>query len=142
MTSRKSALAILASLALLGAGCGGDTPTSPSDSTLPTVTDTFTGTIATNGAAVHAFSVKGTGTVTATLTGVALESGATPPVIGFSLGYVNGLVCSAVVSNDFASQNAVLTGRTTVPATLCVRVFDVVGLITDPVTYTLEVKHP
>lgn len=139
---RPLALALFACLALTGAGCGGDSTTTPTEPTLPTVTDTFTGTIAANGAGVHAFRVAGAGTVTATLTAVTLESGAPPPNIGFSLGYVSGLVCSAVVSNDFAAQGTALTGRTTTPATLCVRVFDGLGVVTDPVTYTIEVAHP
>jgi hypothetical protein len=141
-SSRLPILALLLGVALAGAGCGDDSSSTPTEPSLPTITDNFSGTIGPNGASVHAFRVAGAGTVTATLTSVSLESGATPPAIGFSLGYVSGLTCSAVVSNDFAAQGAILTGRTTVTSTLCLRVFDGLGLVTDPVSYTIEVKHP
>lgn len=128
-------------LAAAGAGCGDDsTPTSP---TPPpnAVTETFTGTISANGAASHAFVATGSGNVTLTLTSLTLESGGTPPVIGISLGGVSSIACTAVVSRDAARPGDVLTGSTG-GGTLCARIYDAFGLVTDPVTYTLTVVHP
>jgi hypothetical protein len=139
--SRISALALVLGLALGAAGCGDDaTPTTP---TTPgsTTTETFTGTIATNGAASHVFTASGAGTVTLTLTSLTLESGGTPPVIGISLGGVTSLACTAVVSRDGATQGDSISG-TTGGGTLCARIFDAFGIVSDPVTYTLTVVRP
>lgn len=138
---RFSTVALVVGLALAAAGCGDDsTPTSPTTSP-NSVTETFSGTLSANGAASHVFSATGAGTVTLTLTSVSLESGATPPVVGISLGGVNSLACTAVVSKDQARQGDSVAG-TTAGGTLCARVFDAYGVVTDPVSYTLTVVHP
>lgn len=139
--SRLTAIALVLALAVAAAGCGDDaSPTTPTTPTNPT-TVTFTGTIAANGAASHVFTANGAGTVTLTLTSASLESGATPPTVGISLGGVNNLACTAVVSRDAASQGNQITG-TTGGGTLCARIYDAFGIVTDPVTYTLTVVHP
>src|SRR6476646_4658634 len=90
--------ALLAAIATGVSGCNNDTttntPTTPSTSF--TVTETFTGTVTTNGATAFFFSVQSGGTVNITLTSVsdATGAGATVPAIGVSLGTWNGTACS------------------------------------------------
>jgi len=139
--SRFTAFALVLGLAFAAGGCGDDdSPTSPSTPGA-SITETFTGTLAANGAASHVFTATGSGTVTLTLTSLTLASGAAPPVIGISLGGVSSLACTAVVSRDTAVPGESITG-TTAGGTLCARIFDAYGIVTDPVTYVLTVVHP
>lgn len=119
------------------AGCGStDTPTTPTPP-VETVTDTFTGTLTLNGAATFPFIAATAGTVTATLTA------AEPAVpIGLSLGTFNGLVCTLVKANDVAVVGASVTGSITSASSLCVRVADAQGTLTDPVAFTVTIVHP
>lgn len=143
MKLSRFAHALVLGLALASAGCGDDSsPTAPSTPANPT-TATFTGTLAANGANSHVFTALGSGTVTLTLTSLALDSeeGGTPPPVGISLGGITSLACTAVVSRDTAVQGDTITG-TTAGGSLCARIFDAYGLISTPVTYTLTVVHP
>ena len=138
--SRLPIVALVLGLAVAAAGCGDDaTPTTPTSPNATTVT--FTGTLSANGAASHVFTATGAGTVTLTLTSLSLENGGTPPGVGISLGGVNALACTAVVSRDQATPGTQIAG-TTGGGTLCARIFDAYGLVTDPVSYTLTVVHP
>jgi hypothetical protein len=130
--------------ALLVLGCSNDTPTSPTPTTPTTVTDTFSGTIAKNGAATHNFTVSTTGSVTATLTALgpdAKDPDGNPLVVGFGLGTWNGTSCKVVIAQDRAIQTTVLYGNVNASGSLCVRVFDV-GNLADQVDYTTTVVHP
>lgn len=112
-----------------------ETPTTPTTPATP-ITETFTGTIATNGAITTPFTATTAGDVSATLTSV------TPTVnMGLTLGTWNGTACQAVVSNDNAAPSAVVTGSVTTISSLCVRVHDV-GFVVEPVTYVVTVVHP
>jgi hypothetical protein len=114
----------------------GPTPTLPTPG--PTVTDTFTGTVNLNGSITHSFSTGSAGTVTATITTVA-PSGA---VLGFQLGTWNTVTCTAVLSNDLATANSVLSAITQSSASLCVKIHDPNGALTDnSVNYTVTVTH-
>ena len=120
--------------------CDDDTPTSPTTPPAP-VTETFSGSVAQNGAQTHSFSTAGSGTVTATLKEVALPGGA--QAIGFSLGTLSGSACLIALANDAATGGAVLTGTMTGAGNLCVRVYDAGTLVpATPATYTVEVVHP
>ena len=131
---------LLAVLAAIGWGCGSQGTTTPPTQPTPTVTDTFNGTIAVNGAQSFSFNVQGAGTVTATLTTVAPDSQLT---IGFSLGnwIATANTCQIVLANDGAIQGAILTGSVSAAGSLCVRVYDV-GKVVDPATFTVQVVHP
>jgi len=128
---------LLVTLVPLGiAACdSSDTPTTPT-TPAPAITETFTGTIATNGAISTPFTTTAAGPVSATLTSV------TPAVnMGLTLGTWNGTACQAVISNDNAAPAAVVTGSVTSVSSLCVRVHDV-GFVVEPVAYVVTVVHP
>jgi hypothetical protein len=137
-----SVLLLLATLATAAAGCNEDdptTPTTPNPPTTPlTFTQTFSGTLNTNGGSTSPFTATTGGTVTATLTTVAPDA---TVVVGMSLGTWTGSACQVVIANDNALQGAVITGTVTSAASLCVRVYDV-GRVTSPVNYTITVVRP
>src|ERR671936_150443 len=100
-------IVVFASLlcAATGAACGSSIlsqiPTAPAST--PT-TNTFTGTLTTNGGTSFSFTAVAAGPVKATLTDV---SGGV--AIGFSLGTWDGTTCHLVMANDAAVAGAVLS---------------------------------
>lgn len=131
-----SRLLLVALVAGGGAACNSsETPTTPTTPATP-ITETFTGTIATNGAITTPFTTTTAGDVSATLTSV------TPAVnMGFSMGTWDGTACRFVIANDNAAPSAVITGSVMTISSLCVRVSDV-GFVVEPVTYVVTVVHP
>jgi hypothetical protein len=131
-------LAGLLVLSLCAGGCDNGPSTAPTPPTTPPVTETFTGTINLNGSITHSFAATAAGEVKATITGLT-PVGST---LGFQLGTWNTVSCSAVLSNDVAPVNAVLTGTTQSVASLCVKLHDPNGILTaSPVDYTVTVEH-
>jgi len=124
--------------AVFASACdNGPAPTTPTPG--QTVTDTFTGTVNLNGSVTHSFSTTAAGAVVATMTTV----DPTGAIVGFELGTWNTVTCSAVLSNDLATTASVLQGNTQSSASLCVRVHDPNGTLTDnAVKYTITVTHP
>lgn len=137
---RKFSATLLLTAAVVAAGCDNDIenapgPTEPN----PTVTDTFTGTINTNGATTHQFVVLASGDVTARLVEITPD----PAVkVGFVLGTWSGTNCQATIFKDEAAQGEALIGRVTGQGILCVRVHDPNGKLTAPLNYSLTVQHP
>lgn len=138
---RRVTLACTIALPLLTAGCGGDlanliSPTVPATY----VTDTFTGTVAKNGATSHPFTVSYSagGDITATLNSVNPDGAA---VVGMSLGTWNGSACQAIISNDRATASVAIVGRATAAGALCVRIYDV-GALNESQDYEVQVLHP
>ena len=127
---------LIAGLVMAGAACDSETPTIPTN---PTVTDTFSGTLNQNGAAGFQFTALASGTVTARLTTLAPDSALR---IGLGLGNWNGTACQVVVANEAATQGSSINGSLGSAATLCLRVYDVGNVGSDPVTFTVEVEHP
>jgi hypothetical protein len=126
---------LVASLAAAGCDNGPETPTIP---TTPTVTETFNGTVNLNGSVTHSFAANNAGNVTATITSMNPQAA----VLGFQLGTWDTVRCTAIVSNDFAALNSVLSGTTQSSASLCVKVHDPNGALSDsPVAYTVTVSH-
>jgi hypothetical protein len=125
-------------LALVGAACdnGDDGITIPT----PTlVTEEFTGTVTLNGAVSHGFNVLSSGTTVAEITAINPAGS----FIGFQMGTWSGVVCTAVLSNDAGTLASVLSAQTQSAASLCVRLHDPNGALTDKtVTYTVKVVHP
>lgn len=130
-------LAVL-TLAATAAACDDPGPVAPTPTTATPVsfTETFTGTLARNGAVTFPFEALAAGTATATMAGLV------PRIepIGFAMGTWNGLGCQTVISNDSAFEFATLTGTVGGPGRLCLRVYDVGG-VTTPVKFTVSVTH-
>ena len=134
-------LAVLV-LACAVAGCDDDnTPTTPTPPA-PTVTETFSGQVAQNGAATHQYSVSTIGKVTATLKTIGADNSL---VVSFALGNwdTTNSACSVVLANDKATGGSVLSGTMSGAGTLCARIGDV-GNITagGAAPYSIEVVHP
>ena len=131
---------IVGALVGLVAACGSSATTPTPTPTMKT--DTFSETLAPNGAFTHTFSAGEAGTVTATLTAVSPDSAI---ALGFSMGTYSTATstCQAVLANDLAVQGAVLTATAQTAGNFCVRLFDV-GKVTAeaPQTYTVTVTHP
>lgn len=127
-------------LCVAAAACGDSndtTPTSPTPTPI-TVTENYADTLTPNGARTYAFTTQTSGSVTATLTTLAADSGVT---VGVSLGTWNGSACQTIIANDQAAQATVVTGTVTGSGSLCARVYDAIGLA-GPVDYELTVVHP
>jgi hypothetical protein len=130
--------AALLALALVGAACDNGPATTPTPTPV-LVTETFTGTVTLNGAISHGFSVSTAGTTTATITALS----PTGAFLGFQMGTWSGAVCTAVLSNEAGTLSSVLAAGTQSSASLCVKLHDPNGTLTDnPVTYTVTVTHP
>jgi hypothetical protein len=132
----------LAAFLVVAAGCGDDdAPTTPTQPTSPAaVTDSFTGTVRTNGAETHPFPVHDRGTVTATLKTLVPDDA----VIGLSLGTWNDFAstCQITLANDKAMQGTVVSGLASSLGNLCLRVYDAAGSLTQATTYEVEIVHP
>ena len=125
--------------ALVMSGCGDDDPvTTPTPPVQPTVTETFTGTLNTNGAITHSFLAGTFGTVTSTLTVVAPDTA----VFGMSLGTWNGISCQIIIATDKSALNTTVTGTVSTAGNLCVRLYDAGGTLTEPTSYEVKVVHP
>jgi hypothetical protein len=137
---RRATLAVAVLVTAAAAGCGNQLNSLIAPTVSVTVTETFTGTLTTNGATSHPFSVTSTGggDVVATLKGLTPDSSA---VVGFGMGTWNGTSCQVIISNDRATQTASMLGRATSPGVLCIRLFDI-GQISGPQDYEVEVVHP
>jgi hypothetical protein len=133
-----TAFACVLVAALAAAGCDNGPDTAPTPTPGTPVTETFTGNVTLNGSVTHTFNATASGAVTATIT--ALDP--STQVVGFQLGTYNGATCSAVVSNDLATVASVLGGTTQSAASLCLKVHDPNGALTDlTVAYTVTVSH-
>lgn len=133
------ALVLPAMMAMTAAGCDSTTtPTSTDTSTTPTsITETFQGTVAVNGAATFSFGVTATGAVTATYKSISPTTGAT---MGLALGIWNGSSCNVVIANDNAIVNSTVIGNASAAGTLCVRAYDV-GRLSAIQTVELSITH-
>ena len=133
----RAALLVLV-LALAGAACdNGDEGITTPTPTL--VTEEFKGTVRLNGAVSHGFNVSTAGSTVAEIT--AIEPAGS--FLGFQMGTWSGVVCTAVLSNDAGTLASVLTARTQSAASLCIKLHDPNGTLTDrTVTYTVKVTHP
>ena len=128
-----------AALLVTTAACDSGNPATPvTPGPLPTVTDTFTGTLTLNGAMTYTFSSLGAGSLQATLKTVSPDS--TIPV-GFSVGVWNGTTCQITLANDNAFQGTVILGNINGSGVLCTRVHDV-GKLVESASFEISVVHP
>jgi hypothetical protein len=132
---------LLAALMALAGACGDTTVTQPT--TLPPLTETFTGTLNPSSAAIHSFTTLTGGSVVATLTGVQPDATKT---VGFSLGIYNLTLnsCTVIMDNPSALQAFAFNATASSIGAYCVRIYDNGNAATDatPYTYTITVVHP
>lgn len=132
------ALAVAALLAITALACDETTPATPTPTPpVENVTETFSGTVAPQGSALHTFQVKAAGTVTTTLTAVGPDSTLT---LGLSVGVWDGFICGSVIGSQTAQLGSVFIGTATAPIYLCVTVYDA-GTVVESATYTVQVVH-
>jgi hypothetical protein len=134
--STRSKLVVLG-LALAAWSCN-TTPTIPTP-TPPNTTESFSGTLTTNGAQTFSFTIASAGLVTATLATVSPD---TTAVIGLALGTWNGTSCQVIIANDNAVQGTTVTAAASGPGSLCARVYDAAGSLTASESVTVTVTHP
>jgi hypothetical protein len=135
------ALFLLLPLALGATACSDDNASeSPTSPTAPqAVTDPpITGTLSKNGATTYVF-IANTGTITATLTTVTPDTA----VVGLALGEWNATteLCQLRLANDNATQGKLLIGSAQLSQQYCVRIADVTGALTAPVSYEISITH-
>ena len=106
-------------------------PPQPTEITEPP----FTGRLTINGGATTPFATTTAGTVTAILT-----SADPVAVIGLALGTWNGTSCQWTVANDNTGVGSGIAGFAAGAGNLCARVYDV-GKLTEPVNFTVTIKH-
>ena len=131
-----SALALV-SVCCLAAGCSDDPIAAPVESPVQ-LTETFTGTLNVNGAAMHTFFTdKGPAQVVATLATLSPDSTA---LVSFILGTWNGQYCQVIFVKDDATTSTNFIGSASAVGSFCVRVADV-GRLTAPTDYSITVTH-
>ena len=134
-------LLLSVAIVVMGACSNNALTTTPTTSPCP-CTDSFSGTLSTNGAFSHTFTITTLGSVTASIVSLSptrLDGSA--QLLGFGLGVWNGSSCTVASSSDTATAGSTITLNASAAGTLCVRVYDV-GFITTPVLYQLQVVHP
>jgi hypothetical protein len=129
---------------LLTTACDNSGPTNTTAATnvnVPTVSDTFPGTLAVQGINTHNFTVAQIGPVTVTLTAVG------PPAtvsVGLAVGTVSAGVCTLSQTSAVLAQAATtpqIAGNVSAAAIYCVGIFDT-GNLSAPASYSITVTHP
>ena len=152
-TARQWAASLRAAvlMAVVTAGCDGETPTTPTDTTTTTSTtatvaeatssESFSGRVAVGGAAFYSFTVSANGTVTMTLTSVGGAGVPTTVWLAIGLGTPSGEDCGIGSSVNTASgTTAQLTG-TYAPGVYCARVWDI-GNLVSVAAFNVTIAHP
>ncbi len=136
----RMALVVAATVLLAGACDNATTPVIPSNPSNPIepTTVTFEDTLTVNGAKSFGFGSL-SGTVTATLTSLGPDS---TLAVSLSLGTWSGTVCNVILANDSAVQGTTIVGQSGTIGTLCVRISDATGILTEPLPFVITVVHP
>ena len=123
---------------LAAAGCGDDAaPTTPVETPVQ-ITETFTGTLNVNGAAMHTFFTdKGPAQAVASIESLSPDSAA---IVSFIFGTWNGNNCQVILVKDDATTGSNLVGTASSVGAFCVRVSDI-GRLTAPTDYSIKVTH-
>ena len=118
-------------------GCSsGNTPQVPTQPSLVTITQSFSGTLTVNGAQTHSFTVDRAGTVSAQVKSLSDQAA----TLGVSLGTYNGSACTIIISKTDAVLNTSVAGTAQSTGQFCVWVNDV-GKLTSGLDYTIDVTH-
>ena len=118
-------------------GCSsGNTPEAPTQPSLVTITQSFSGTLTVNGAQTHSFTVDRAGTVAAQVKSLSDQAA----TLGVSLGTYNGSACTIIISKTDAILNSSVAGTAQSTGQFCVWLNDV-GKLTSGLDYTIDVTH-
>lgn len=138
--SSVSAVALL-TLALTGAACSSNAPTTPTTPTPEAINEPdWTGTLTVNGAAVLPFVATDIGTVTAILADLQPNNEDASLDIGLDLGTWSGTSCTIKISNPKVGVGGGAVGFANGAGELCARVYDS-GYLTGPVTFKVTISH-
>jgi len=150
MIRRVRASSVLSVLLMLGltAGCA-DNPTAPS---AELVTETFTGTLTPLGLSSHTFNVNyaqaySDASVTVTRLVTVADGSERQISVGVGFGTISVGACTraAALTNPTAAYNTELptNGSPFLAGTFCIAIFDntAAPTVTEPLTYTLTIKH-
>lgn len=134
--------------ALLAAGaCGGSETSTPAPSpspSNPTITETFSGTLALSGSRFYSFSFTVDGTITATLEEIGGPGVDPAVVVDLGIGTPAGVTCSAgrTAVQVGGGEGTVQRVSATQPAgTYCVIVADR-GNLSAPAQFRIVIEHP
>jgi hypothetical protein len=136
-----AAVGVAAGLALVAAACSDPVAPAAPTPAPAAITETFTQSLAIQGLNTLFFNVQQLGGLTVTLTSV--DPAAPTGGIGLGLGTANAGACSVLTRVSAAQPAAApqLSGTATLPnSTYCVTVYDT-GTLTEPVTFTVVVRH-
>ena len=137
MTAIKATLLIAA---LLCAGCGDDTPTTPITPTRTSpVTETFISNVTVKGSVRRFFTAIQTGPMTATLT----TSDQPSTVIAFAIGLRDSSGTGCLITKDVITTagSAPQLSAQVDAGTYCVRLADT-GTLTTPMNFTITLTYP
>jgi hypothetical protein len=143
-------LAMLSVLVFSGA-CSHNSATEPSNTTTttatttvasPTVSESFTGTLAVGGFKFYTFNIAANGTVNVTLNSVVGTGVPSTVQVGLGIGQPSGIDCAATTS--VTTGSAFAKPQTTGvfgPGVFCVRISDV-GNLFAPAAFNITIAHP
>lgn len=137
-------IALCLVLALTTSACGKDdsTPTTPTPVPAePTVTETFSGSLAVGAARFYSFSTSVYGTVNLTLTTVAGVTEGGDVQLGLALGVPRGTDCVAGTASVTAAGSNPQVSSAVNAGVYCARVYDT-GTLTEPTTFVVTIAHP
>ncbi|MCC7008370.1 MAG: hypothetical protein IT184_06105 [Acidobacteria bacterium] len=143
---RAAAGVLLLAVPVVLAGC--DRTQDPLTPTTPVAVEVsepdFTGTLTINGGATRNFTVSNIGIITITIADLQPNRSDASLSIGVGLGIWNGTSCQLFgapsLFNDNAGVGSGIAGYANGAGEFCVRVYDV-GQLTEPVAFTVGIKH-
>jgi hypothetical protein len=131
-------LAVLAVVALLNAACSDPVVPSAPTPAVPTITETFSGTLLQLGSNSHQFTVNQIGGIKVSITKIDPSAAVS---IGVGTPSTTSGTCLAISNlTAVASAGVQISGTATLIGNFCVAVTDV-GNLVEPVTYEITVLH-
>jgi len=137
-------IALCLVLVLMNSACGKDdkSPTEPTPVPVdPTMTETFSGTLAVGGARFFSFSVAVYGTVNLTLTSLGGRTDPSDVTVGLGLGVPRGTGCATASNATTTAGSSPQVSSTAAAGVYCARVYDT-GTLTAPTAFVVTIAHP
>src|SRR5437868_14711710 len=132
----KGFIALALGAALFVSACSDPTPPATPSPAVPTIPETFTGTVLPLGNSTNTFTVQQVGIIQVSLTSVSPAAS-----VGLGVGTPSGANCLLLDNlTVVAGPNAQMAGTATVTGRFCGSVFDP-GNLVEPVNYTVVVLH-